>query len=211
MINVRFCSERVEEAADVDHVDGDTTDTFSAAEECSRQVSFYHCLPAFQRDILCGARKLTTSVIHQKIYLLKFIQSFFHHFTNLIKSTEKEVYIKIREEKNMIECSKMLLFVYFYGWSAFIIKKLCLLDFFYFSVPNSQSFIQPDKPPVISRMGMPIVYRPSVYSRPRPKKKYCLLPISDRLYQNMCDPNLFYGFFFFFFRKSISSGMSYRL
>ena len=44
-----------------------------------------------------------------------------------------------------------------------------------------------------------------------PKKKYCLFPISDRPYQNMCDPNLFYGFppqnffffFFFFFRKSI--------
>ena len=39
----------------------------------------------------------------------------------------------------------------------------------------------------------------------RPKKKYCLFPISDRPYQNMCDPNLFYGFpkkkknFFFFF------------
>ena len=40
-----------------------------------------------------------------------------------------------------------------------------------------------------------------------PKKKYCLFPISDRPYQNMCDPNLFYGFpkkkkkkkFFFFF------------
>ena len=27
-----------------------------------------------------------------------------------------------------------------------------------------------------------------------PKKKYCLFPISDRPYQNMCDPNLFYGF-----------------
>ena len=36
----------------------------------------------------------------------------------------------------------------------------------------------------------------------RPKKKYCLIPISDRPYQNMCDPNFFYGFFFFF-RKSI--------
>ena len=39
----------------------------------------------------------------------------------------------------------------------------------------------------------------------RPKKKYCLFPISDRPCQNMCDPNLFYGFpkkkkkFFFFF------------
>ena len=32
-----------------------------------------------------------------------------------------------------------------------------------------------------------------------PKKKYCLFPISDRPYQNMCDPNLFYGFPFFFF------------
>ena len=32
------------------------------------------------------------------------------------------------------------------------------------------------------------------YSRDalRPKKKYCLFPISDRPYQNMCDPNLFY-------------------
>ena len=28
----------------------------------------------------------------------------------------------------------------------------------------------------------------------RPKKKYCLFPISDRPYPNMCDPNLFYGF-----------------
>ena len=28
----------------------------------------------------------------------------------------------------------------------------------------------------------------------RPKKKYCLFPISDRPYQNKCDPNLFYGF-----------------
>ena len=57
----------------------------------------------------------------------------------------------------------------------------------------------------------------------RPKKKICLFPISDRPYQNMCDPNLFYGFpkkkkkkkkfffFFFFFRKSVSLGMSYRL
>ena len=48
----------------------------------------------------------------------------------------------------------------------------------------------------------------STYTYIRPKKKYCLFPISDRLYQNMCDPNLFYGFpkkkkkkknFFFFF------------
>ena len=31
------------------------------------------------------------------------------------------------------------------------------------------------------------------------KKKNCLFPISDRPYQNMCDPNLFYGFKFFFF------------
>ena len=56
------------------------------------------------------------------------------------------------------------------------------------------------------------------YWRARPEKKYCLFPISDRPYQNMCDPNLFYGFpkkkkkifffFFFFFRKSISSGMT---
>ena len=30
--------------------------------------------------------------------------------------------------------------------------------------------------------------------RVRPKKKYCLFPISDRPYQNMCDPKLFYGF-----------------
>ena len=28
----------------------------------------------------------------------------------------------------------------------------------------------------------------------RPKKKYCLFPISDRSYHNMCDPNLFYVF-----------------
>ena len=28
----------------------------------------------------------------------------------------------------------------------------------------------------------------------RPEKKFCLLPISDRPYQNMCDPNLFYRF-----------------
>ena len=28
----------------------------------------------------------------------------------------------------------------------------------------------------------------------RPEKKYCLFPISDRPYQNMCDPNLLYGF-----------------
>ena len=35
----------------------------------------------------------------------------------------------------------------------------------------------------------------------RPKKKYCLFPIPDRPYQNMCDPNLFYGFFFFFLKE----------
>ena len=38
-------------------------------------------------------------------------------------------------------------------------------------------------------------------------KKYCLFSISDRPYQNMCDPNLFYEFprifFFFFFMKSL--------
>ena len=71
----------------------------------------------------------------------------------------------------MIKCSNMLLFVYFYGWSALIIKKLCLLDFFYFSVPDSQRFIQPDKPPVISRMGMPYFYGWSALII----KKLCLL------------------------------------
>ena len=52
----------------------------------------------------------------------------------------------------------------------------------------------------------------STVTRVRPKKKYCLFPISDRPYQNMCDPNLFYGFpkkkkkkkiFFFFFFQEI--------
>ena len=28
----------------------------------------------------------------------------------------------------------------------------------------------------------------------RPEKKYCLFPVSDRPYQRMCDPNLFYRF-----------------
>ena len=47
-----------------------------------------------------------------------------------------------------------------------------------------------------------ILYMVTYYLRP--EKKYCLFPISDRPYQNMCDPNFFYGFpkkkkFFFFF------------
>ena len=39
-------------------------------------------------------------------------------------------------------------------------------------------------PPPLVFNGLPL----------RPKKKYCLFPISDRPYRNMCDPNLFYGF-----------------